>query len=648
MVLSVIYVILAALGLGFLIFIHELGHYFMAKRVGMRVETFSIGFGKPIYAWKHNEESWQIGWLPFGGYVKIAGMEPSDESEEESEDGFYKHSPWDRIKVAFMGPLVNLVFALLAFSVIWILGGRVKDFSEFTPAIGWVDTRSDLYTFGVRPGDEIEAYNSHSYSGVKDHIYAPLTAEDEVVVHGNFVDYEKDQKEPFSFHVRVYQHPAASDSDLKTAGILFPANYIIYDAGQRKELPSASPLHQTDLKSGDRIVWVDGTRIFSLPQLSEVLNDQRTLVTIQRGNEFLLRRVPRVLIEDLKIGQEETEELIDWQFESGLADKKIGKLYTIPYNLTPYGVVEAPLDLIDKETESDIFPQELFSINEGPLKAGDKIVAINGIPIDFSYEIFGLLQQKLVYLVVERDPDLQEHTDWKKANAQFFNDVNEQDLNAIVSSIGVEKQKQRNAGNLYLIGPIAPIKRIDYLQASIDNEDLTKQLQTEKERIESIENPEKKAHAKQFYQEKQNEFILGLPIRDRKVIYNPNPLQQFGIVFEEIWRTLSALFMGDLNPKWISGPIGIVQVVQTSWKVSLQEVLFWLGAISLNLGVLNLLPIPVLDGGYICIFFYEMVTGKRLKKKTLEKLIIPFVVIVVGFLLYATYNDLLRLFKGLL
>src|SRR5882757_1486298 len=108
MTVSLLYLLLAILGLGFLIFIHELGHYWMARRVGMRVETFAIGFGRPIFSWMHDGTKWQIGWLPFGGYVKIAGVESDPNVDLYSiSDGFYGKGPWARIKVAFMGPLVN-------------------------------------------------------------------------------------------------------------------------------------------------------------------------------------------------------------------------------------------------------------------------------------------------------------------------------------------------------------------------------------------------------------------------------------------------------------------------------------------------------------------------------------------------------------
>ena len=75
MAISLIYALFAILGLGFSVFIHELGHYWIARRQGMRVEVFAIGFGKAIYTWEWDGVKWQICALPFGGYVKIAGMQ---------------------------------------------------------------------------------------------------------------------------------------------------------------------------------------------------------------------------------------------------------------------------------------------------------------------------------------------------------------------------------------------------------------------------------------------------------------------------------------------------------------------------------------------------------------------------------------------
>ena len=119
---SLLYIILAGLGLSLIVFIHELGHFIMARRAGMRVEVFSIGFGKPIFSWMHKGVKWKVCFLLFGGYVKIAGMERENDLEpHEIKDGFYCSTPLNRIKVAFMGPLVNIFFAFfLIFSTLYL------------------------------------------------------------------------------------------------------------------------------------------------------------------------------------------------------------------------------------------------------------------------------------------------------------------------------------------------------------------------------------------------------------------------------------------------------------------------------------------------------------------------------------------------
>lgn len=650
MIESILYIILAILGLSFLIFIHELGHYYMARRVGMRVETFSIGFGKPIYSWIKDGVKWQIGWLLFGGYVKISGMEGGElQDPYEVKDGFFGKKPLDRILVAFMGPFVNLVFALIAFTLLWTAGGREKNFSDHTRKIGWVDPSSELYARGIRPGDEITAYNQEPFKGAKDHLSVPMMSSGQVEVEGFHVNSLSGEKIPFNYTVKTYAHPAAADKDVKTIGILNPANYIIYDklsSGAENPLPEGSPLKESGIQYGDRIVWVDGVQVFSSQELSRILNDSKALLTIQNGHQTFLRRVPRVLAEELKFDAEFREELIDWQFEAQLNGTKIQKLYVIPYNLTNDGVVESTLKFIDVENELEAFPKHAFSDLDTPLAVGDRIIAVDGIPVDYSYEILAQVQHHVVNIIVERDQKLNTVGFWKDEDQAFDQQYRFDDLQQLALTIGTS-DNIRTVGNLVRLNGVQPKMYKDFDFSPEKKALLETEIQAKKKEIEGITDPEKRAHAMRILDNFDKQLVLGLPMtQDKRVSYNPNPLSLFGQVFEEIWTTLKALFTGSLNPKWLSGPIGIVQVVHDTSMVSLKEALFWLGAISLNLGILNLLPLPVLDGGTIVFSLYELITGRRMKAKTMEKLIIPFALLLIGFFVFLTYHDLARLFKN--
>lgn len=648
-IVSILYVILAILGLSFLIFIHELGHYYMARRLGMRVETFSIGFGKPIYSWVKDGVRWQIGWLLFGGYVKIAGMETDDQLDpHEVKDGFFGKSPLDRIKVAFMGPFVNIVFALLAFTALWAFGGRESDFGDHTHKIGWIDPKSDIYAKGIRPGDEISSYNDQPFESAKEHVSAPMTSHGDIQVKGYKVDSHSKAKTPFSYTIKPYHHPNALDKDVLTSGILHSANYIIYDKhanDQENPLPEGSPMQNSGIQYGDRIVWADGVEIYSLQQLAHVLNEGKALLTIQRGEDVFLRLVPRVMIEELKLTPDVKEELVDWQFESQLKGVKFQKLYYFPYNLNNEGIVENTIKFIDQDKEEELFSKHPFSTIETVLQEGDRIIAVDGNPVKRSFEILSYLQQHQVNIIVERDPKLVQVENWKNVDAVFEQQYRWEDLRRLISQIGVESNPQAS-GNLVLLNPVVPKRLKDFELSSESQAKLEDHMEEQKREINSIDDPDKKAHALNLLENRNKQLLLGLPaVRDQKVQYNPGPLTLFNQVFEEIFHTLKALFTGSLNPKWMSGPVGIVQVVHTKSMTSLKESLFWLGAISLNLGFLNLLPLPVLDGGTICFSLYELVTGKRLKAKTLEKIIIPFAILLIGFFVFLTYHDLARLFS---
>lgn len=656
---SLFFFFIALLVISFLVFIHELGHYWMARRVGMRVETFSIGFGKPIYSWKQDGVTWQVCWILFGGYVRIAGEEESEE-ETSSElpstppappatDTFSSKSPLDRIKVALMGPLMNILFAIVAFTAIWLLHGVNKPFSDYTHKIGWVDPKSELFAKGVRPGDEITSYGTHVYTSSKDHFAEPILAKGQLTVNGYHVNPTDGTKNAFSYDVALYPHPAVLDREITTAGILAPARYLNYDptvaSDQTANLPQNPSVTESGLQAGDRIVWADGEVLYSLAQLNALVNSQRSLLTIQRDGQPLLRRVPRVTVSELKLEPDFKEELIDWQFEAGLNGTKLQQLWMVPYNLTLDCVVENEVRFIDAENQEEAFPKTLYATLEEPLKVGDKILAIDGTPIKFAYQLLYQLQQHKALLIVERDSSVKEPSLWTEADANFDQALDVKAIQSIANTIGTNRVKT-HFGPYVLLKPITPIKQADLMAQSSQQAQYTAQLEEQTKQVEAIEDAEKRSHLLALLKKKQDELVLGIPgIQDQMVIYNPPPTTVLYDMTVGFWRNLYAFFTGALSPKWFMGPIGIIQVVHNSWANGLQEGLFWMGFISLNLGIFNLLPIPLLDGGTILFCLIEMVTRQRLKPKVMEKIVLVSALILIGFFLFVSYNDVLRLIK---
>ncbi len=639
MIESILYAVFAVLGLGFLVFIHELGHYWVARRQGMRVEAFAIGFGKPIYTWEFQGVKWHICWLPFGGYVRIAGMQ-REKGVDPSRipDGFYGKKPWQRIQVALAGPLVNIFFALVVFAVLWLSGGRDKNFAEFTHRIGWVDPKSALYEYGVRPGDVIQKYEGRDFQGFRDLMVSSIMNHDRPArLQGYTRDYVSGATRPFDYTLKPYEDPRSVKDKVSTIGVLSPAQYLIYD----QKLPSASA-KEIGLQPKDRLVWVDGEVLFSSKQLSSLVNESTSFLTVERNQEIFQTKVPRVHIDDLKLNVIEKAEIDDWQHEAGIKGR-FQDLFFIPYNLSPGCFVEGRIGFIDEVDQIKAFSSCERCSYFYPLQEGDRIVAIDGQLVSSAYEFLDLVQTRRILMIVDRDPKIVQKTLWTNADSQF-EEFGSQDLNAIVSSIGTDKPVVA-AGDLHLLNPITPKPLTELPLSASQKSQLMKDFAHSKKEIEkSVQDPQKRGELLGELERNQKKLVLGIPLKDREVLYNPSPLDQFGSVLEDTGRTLTGLFSGDLNPKYMSGPVGIVHVVHQSWMVGVKEALFWMAVISLNLGLINLLPIPVLDGGHIMFSLYEVVTGRSLRYKTMEKLIIPFIGLLIAFFVFVTYQDILRLF----
>src|SRR5689334_23681312 len=98
--------------LGFMILIHEFGHFAVAKLLGVRVEQFAIGFGKRLFGFRRGETDYRINALPFGGYVKMSGENPMDQHSDDPRE-FLNHPRWHRFLIAIAGPVMNILLAVV-------------------------------------------------------------------------------------------------------------------------------------------------------------------------------------------------------------------------------------------------------------------------------------------------------------------------------------------------------------------------------------------------------------------------------------------------------------------------------------------------------------------------------------------------------
>lgn len=142
--------------LGVLIFVHELGHFLVARRVGVTVQRFSFGFGPKLFGVQRGDTEYRLSLIPLGGYVKMLGEEPEEgEENKESPDSFSAQSVFKRMAIVLAGPMMNFVLAIVVFALLYTFYGipRLK------PAIGSVTPGSPAERAGLQAGDEVFSLN---------------------------------------------------------------------------------------------------------------------------------------------------------------------------------------------------------------------------------------------------------------------------------------------------------------------------------------------------------------------------------------------------------------------------------------------------------------------------------------------------------
>ena len=268
--------VLGLLALSFLVTIHELGHFIVAKWNKVRVNTFSVGFGKKLFRYKKGETEYCISAIPFGGYVAMAGENPdSIEGQQPSQDDFLGKSVGARAAIAFAGPFVNIVFAFILLIF--------------------------LYMVGIQPGDTITAINGKETQGwddFREQIGVSLGADVMLEVHRG--------GEPLAIKVVPQELviPAMdSTSEPIKMGIgdigIYPRNRVIV----RLPPKEGSAAQKAGIMRGDTIFEINGEHISRYEDVVRLIDGSKGAevnVTLMRGGEKVNVKMTPAYSEEFK------------------------------------------------------------------------------------------------------------------------------------------------------------------------------------------------------------------------------------------------------------------------------------------------------------------------------------------------------------
>ncbi|MBE0460422.1 MAG: RIP metalloprotease RseP [Candidatus Aminicenantes bacterium] len=149
-----------AIVFGILVFVHEFGHFFMAKLVKIRVEVFSFGFGKRLFGFKKGETDYRVSLIPMGGYVRFTGEDSYERKEDLDPGDFMAKKRWQRFLVMVMGPVMNIFLALVFVTIINMAGVSVPEYQMQKPVIGWIEPGSPADKVNLQVGDRILSINN--------------------------------------------------------------------------------------------------------------------------------------------------------------------------------------------------------------------------------------------------------------------------------------------------------------------------------------------------------------------------------------------------------------------------------------------------------------------------------------------------------
>jgi regulator of sigma E protease len=268
--------VVVVLVLGLMIFVHELGHFLAAKYFGVRVLVFSLGFGKRLLHLTRGDTDYRISALLFGGYVKMAGDDPS--ANRQGDPGEFLAKPrWQRFVVVVMGPIMNILLALVLLTCLYKFHFQKPAYQEEAARLGAVEADSPAARIGLMPGDLIVRLDGLQNPTWEDVEIKILTTVGEAMR----LEVERDGK---TLDLTLTPR-AEGPSRIGYAG------WYPYAPGVIDKVEPGLPASQAGLRTGDQIVGVDGRKILYWPRVAFLLQSGKgkpvQLSILRDGREFV-------------------------------------------------------------------------------------------------------------------------------------------------------------------------------------------------------------------------------------------------------------------------------------------------------------------------------------------------------------------------
>lgn len=541
---------LAIIPLGFIIFIHELGHFYAAKRCGIKVNTFSLGFGPKLIGIQRGETEYRISLLPFGGYVQMEGESPTEQTGAAGE--FASASIGNRAFVVAAGPVVNLLFGVLVYWLVFATGINADSArliggltglplgEEEAIQIGWIADDGPGAIGGLMPGDTVVSVNGDPISHwamFQTRIFTSANKPLELVV-------ERDGERKI-----LSVTPDAEPSVRGDIGIIRVSSRVGTIVGHVEEGSLAA---QVGIQVGDQIERINGNKLHNVPYFgygvwhaSEDWRNNKYQALYQRINES-----QEALTLGIRRGDETlTFELpVDWHVKANIQEGSIAQ-------------------------------------NAG-IQDGDVLVTLNGASVDNAtlYSELKAMANQPIEIGLIRDGSL------KKVTLAAESASSEVDTEGALFGLAW----QTSLSGMEFAAKTAPLPNYDLFTS----------------------------------------FGKGV--------------EATWLTFTTVGRTLQQLVGGEVSPKHLAGPIGIANATSRMFdRVGLGSVLFFIGFISINLCIVNLLPIPIADGGQLLFFAVEKIRGRPMPRKAQEIVQQVSIVLLIALFLYITWFDGMSLIHDL-